>query len=75
MQARKHRARVAAAAVSGHPEPETNIVEPLHIQGLEYHEIKVIGRGYERHLLSQLAWWSYMYVPDVLWGQGKGRRL
>ncbi len=36
--------------------------EPLKIQGLRYLEIKLTGRRFERFLLSQLSWWSFMYV-------------
>ncbi|KAF4120176.1 tyrosine serine protein phosphatase [Geosmithia morbida] len=55
VQERKHKAKAAATALS-----EQTMIEPLHIQGIQYHEIKVIGRRYERHLLSQLSWWNYI---------------
>ncbi|KAG6033083.1 hypothetical protein E4U41_007030 [Claviceps citrina] len=33
-----------------------------HIDGVAYQEIKVTGRPFERHLLGQLAWWSFVKV-------------
>jgi protein-tyrosine phosphatase len=38
------------------------LAEPLHIPGLQYHEIKVTSRRFELFLLSQLPWWSLMYA-------------
>ncbi|KAI1404601.1 tyrosine/serine protein phosphatase [Hypoxylon fuscum] len=33
--------------------------EPVQIPGLQYREVKVTGRRFERFLLSQLSWWNY----------------
>ncbi|KAK3378040.1 tyrosine/serine protein phosphatase [Podospora didyma] len=34
--------------------------EPVQIPGLRYLEIKLTGRRFERFLLSQLSWWSFI---------------
>ncbi|KAH8127960.1 hypothetical protein FP744_10000411 [Trichoderma asperellum] len=36
--------------------------EPLQIQGLNYHGIKINGKSFERHLLSLLSWWDFFKV-------------
>ncbi len=36
------------------------IAEPLQIPGLRYLEIRLTGRAFERHLISQLSWWSFL---------------
>lgn len=30
------------------------------IPGVTYREIRVTGKGFERHMLSQLSWWSFL---------------
>lgn len=37
------------------------LAEPLHIPGLEYHEIKITGRPFELFLLRQLSWWDFFH--------------
>ncbi|KAG8413227.1 hypothetical protein J3458_012815 [Metarhizium acridum] len=32
------------------------------IDGINYEEIRITGRPFERHLLSQLSWWSFFKV-------------
>ena len=59
-QAKKHDAKLAAAAA--HAGSDTAAVLPLRMDGLEYHEVKVSGRQFEKHLLRQLSWWSYLCV-------------
>lgn len=48
-QAQKHQARLAPAA--GHIRSDAAVVQPLHINGIDYHEIKITGRAFERHLV------------------------
>jgi protein-tyrosine phosphatase len=36
------------------------LAEPLHVQGLEYHEIRITGRSFEMFLLKQLSWPSLL---------------
>ncbi|KAL7918161.1 protein-tyrosine phosphatase-like protein [Trichoderma austrokoningii] len=36
--------------------------DPLQIQGLTYHGIKINGKSFERHLLSLLSWWDFFKV-------------
>ncbi|KAH6606332.1 hypothetical protein Trco_005485 [Trichoderma cornu-damae] len=36
--------------------------EALQIQGLDYREIKINGKSFERHLLSLLSWWDFFKV-------------
>ncbi|KAK3359154.1 protein-tyrosine phosphatase-like protein [Lasiosphaeria hispida] len=41
-------------------ESNAALFEPMHIPGLRYLEIKLTGRRFERFLLSQLSWWSFL---------------
>lgn len=34
--------------------------EPLQIPGIKYRGIKLTGKNFERHLLKQLSWLSYL---------------
>lgn len=34
--------------------------QPLQIPGLNYREIKLTGKSFERHLIKQLSWPSYL---------------
>jgi protein-tyrosine phosphatase len=34
----------------------------VQIPGLKYHEIRLTGRNFERFLISQLSWWSFLCV-------------
>jgi protein-tyrosine phosphatase len=36
------------------------VAEPLKIPGIRYLEIKLTGKAFEKHLLSQLSWPSYL---------------
>lgn len=36
------------------------LAEPVKIPGLSYLEIRITGRAFERHLLSQLSWLSFL---------------
>ncbi|ROW06038.1 hypothetical protein VMCG_04697 [Cytospora schulzeri] len=36
------------------------LAEPVQIPGLRYREVKITGKGFERHMLSQLGWWSFI---------------
>ena len=38
----------------------TALAQTAHIEGLEYHEIKITGRSFEKHLVSQLSWGAFM---------------
>ncbi|EGX92531.1 tyrosine/serine protein phosphatase, putative [Cordyceps militaris CM01] len=37
-----------------------SIPETYHIPGIQYHEIKVTGRSFERHIASLLTWWQFL---------------
>lgn len=39
------------------------LAEPIKIPGMNYLEININGKGFERSLLWQLKWWSFLYVP------------
>jgi protein-tyrosine phosphatase len=41
-------------------ESNAALAEPVQIPGLQYHEIKITGKSFENHLLSQLSWRSYL---------------
>ncbi|KAI0472000.1 tyrosine/serine protein phosphatase [Xylariaceae sp. FL0804] len=55
-QAEKRRADLRTPALL-----QTNaaLAEPVQIPGLQYREIRVTGRRFERYLVAQLTWWSY----------------
>jgi len=36
------------------------LAEPVQIPGMRYLEIRLTGKSFERYLISQLSWWSYM---------------
>jgi protein-tyrosine phosphatase len=36
------------------------LAEPVQIPGMHYREIRLTGRGFERHLIAQLSWWSFL---------------
>lgn len=36
----------------------SDLAEPLHIPGIQYHEIKITGRSFELFLLRQLTFWN-----------------
>jgi protein-tyrosine phosphatase len=36
------------------------LAEPAQIPGLSYLQVKITGRNFEKFLLSQLSWLSYM---------------
>ncbi|KAI2623298.1 tyrosine/serine protein phosphatase [Hypoxylon sp. NC1633] len=55
-QAQKREADLAVPALLQSNEA---LAGPVQIPGLQYREIKVTGRPFERFLLSQLSWWSY----------------
>ncbi|KAM0345136.1 hypothetical protein ACHAPU_006771 [Fusarium lateritium] len=38
------------------------LAEPLQISGLDYREVKITGRPFEKFLLSQLSWWDFFRV-------------
>ncbi|CAM1508490.1 Fc.00g053380.m01.CDS01 [Cosmosporella sp. VM-42] len=37
------------------------LAEPLQIEGLDYHEIKITGRPFEMFMLGQLSWWNLLH--------------
>lgn len=41
----------------------TDAAEPVRIPGVNYLEINVNGKGFERGLLWQLSYWNIAYVP------------
>ncbi|PNY27637.1 Tyrosine-protein phosphatase [Tolypocladium capitatum] len=58
-QAEKHR-RQPNGLVSSLS--STASAHPPRIGGIDYQEIRITGRPFERHLLSQLTWWSFFKV-------------
>ncbi|KND93551.1 Tyrosine-protein phosphatase [Tolypocladium ophioglossoides CBS 100239] len=58
-QAEKHRRRPNGLVSS---ESSAAPAHPQRISGIHYQEIKIVGRPFERHLLSQLTWWSFIKV-------------
>lgn len=36
------------------------LAQPVRIPGLEYREVQITGKGFEKYMLSQLGWWSFM---------------
>lgn len=41
------------------------LAEPMRIPGIKYLEINLNGKGFERSLLWQLPFWSFLYVVTV----------
>ncbi len=64
--AKKHERGLPAAAAQGGPaalaKSNDAFAQPLKIPGLHYREIKITGRPFEKFLLSQLSWWSFLCV-------------
>ncbi|KAI6353995.1 hypothetical protein MCOR25_008816 [Pyricularia grisea] len=56
--------RQAALAGTGPTLLRSNdaLAEPVKIPGLQYREVRITGRAFERHLLSQLTWLSWFKV-------------
>ncbi|TLD19655.1 hypothetical protein PspLS_09508 [Pyricularia sp. CBS 133598] len=56
--------RQAALAGTGPALLRSNdaLAEPLKIPGLQYREVRITGRAFERHLLSLLTWLSWFKV-------------
>ncbi|KAM3516039.1 hypothetical protein MY11210_000321 [Beauveria gryllotalpidicola] len=50
-------ARQAAKRIA-HRIADPSLPETAHIPGIQYHEIKVTGRSFERHIVSLLTWWQ-----------------
>ncbi|PMB67943.1 hypothetical protein BM221_006118 [Beauveria bassiana] len=58
-------ARQAAKRIAhriAHRIADPSLPETAHIPGIQYHEIKVTGRSFERHIASLLTWWQTLYV-------------
>lgn len=36
------------------------LAEPVQIPGIQYREVQITGKGFEKFMLSQLGWWSFM---------------
>lgn len=51
--------RAADAAVPARLQSNAALAEPVQIRGLDYREVRVTGRGFERHMLKQLGWASF----------------
>ena len=63
--AKKHqRGLPAAQGPAALAQSNDAFAQPLKIPGLQYREIKITGRPFEKFLLSQLTWWSFMCVVD-----------
>ena len=61
--AKKRQARLALPPVA-HAKSNAAAAEPLQIPGIRYREIKLTGKSFERHMLRQLSWLSFLYVPS-----------
>lgn len=57
--AKKRQAELALPPVA-HAKSNAAAAEPLRIPGIRYREIKLTGKNFERHLLGQLSWPSYL---------------
>lgn len=57
--ARAAEKRAADGAVPVLLQSNAALAEPVQIPGLDYREVRVTGRGFERHLLGQLGWGSF----------------
>lgn len=58
--ARAAEKRAADGAVPVLLQSNAALAEPVQIPGIDYREVKVTGRGFERHLLGQLGWGSFV---------------
>lgn len=60
--------RQAALAGTGPALLRSNdaLAEPLKIPGLQYREVRITGRAFERHLLRQLTWLSWLCVFPLI---------
>lgn len=60
----RHSTELARQAAKRLKQRLTNpsLPESPHIPGVQYHEIKVTGRSFERHIASLLTWWQFLYV-------------
>lgn len=36
------------------------LAQPVQIPGIEYREVRITGKGFEKYMLSQLGWWSFI---------------
>lgn len=52
--------RAADAKVPALLRSNEALAEPVKIAGLEYREVRVTGPGFERHMLRQLSWGSFL---------------
>ncbi|KAH8879630.1 hypothetical protein GQ53DRAFT_755835 [Thozetella sp. PMI_491] len=58
--AKKRKRELAALGPAALAKSNEAFAEPPQIPGLKYLEIKLTGRKFERYLLSQLGWWSFI---------------
>lgn len=61
-QAKKRQAAILANTGPALLKSNDALAEPAQIPGLQYREIRVTGRAFERYLLSQLSWLSWLKV-------------
>jgi protein-tyrosine phosphatase len=57
--AKKRQAELALPPVA-HAKSNAATAEPLQIPGIGYREINLTGKNFERHLLKELSWPSYL---------------
>ncbi len=57
--AKKRELELAALGPAALAKSNAAFAGPVQIPGLQYLEIKLTGRKFEKHLLSQLSWWSF----------------
>lgn len=44
---------------------DPSLPQSAHIEGIDYHEIKLTGRKFERYIGSLLTWWQFLYVAGT----------
>ncbi|KAF6812890.1 tyrosine/serine protein phosphatase [Colletotrichum sojae] len=54
-QAKKRQADLKLPAIV---QSNAALAEPIHISGLQYHEIKITGGNFEWFLIKQVSWWG-----------------
>ncbi|CAN8095643.1 unnamed protein product [Discula destructiva] len=57
--------RAAHAAVPTLLQSNVALAEPVQIPGLDYREVRVTGKGFERHLLKQLGWMNFIKLASL----------
>lgn len=61
--ATKHDARIRSSSLD--PQSKEDVVEPLRMPGIDYRMIDFNGSMFQRKLLSQLSWYSYLKMMGL----------